>query len=150
MSQLDLWKKSWDPFKELAPRSMERLFEDFYSPRWRKEMEKAQLSPSVDVSETKTAYSLKFDLPGVPKDQIKVDLHENSLTVSGERREEKSQPEKEGKSHVSEIYYGSFSRSFSFPEAIDIEKSSAKFDNGVLLLNLSKKETSNRRQIPVN
>jgi len=145
MSQLDLWRKNWDPFKELGlfPRWMDEL----HSPQLRQRMDKVVMSPSVEVNETKMAYLLRFDLPGVSKDQIKIDLHDNVLTVSGERKEERKEDDK--KTHVSEVYYGSFSRSFNFPEGVDAERAEAKFENGVLNLTIPKKETSGKRQISI-
>lgn len=151
MSQLDLLRKSWDPFRDLtlSTRGFEKLIEDIYSPRFRKESERMTLSPNVEVEENKSAYLMKFDLPGVSKEQIKIDLHDNTLTVSGERREEKKEEDKEQKTHISEVFYGSFSRSFSFPEAVDAERAEAKFENGVLNLSIPKKESSPKRQIAI-
>lgn len=151
MSRLQLWQKNWDPFRELglAPRNFEKLFEDFYSPQMRKAVGTGALTPNVDVHETKTGYTFKFDLPGIPKDQIKVDLDDNSLTVSGERREEFKDEGDDKKTHLSEVYYGSFSRSFTFPESVDAERSEAKYESGVLTLNVPKKEVSSKRQLPV-
>lgn len=146
MSQLDLWKKNLDPF---SPKSLERLLEDFSPPRWRKEFERVAMTPSVEVHENKSYYTMKFDLPGVPKENIKIDLHDNVLTVSGERKEEKKEEDKEKRTYLSEVQYGAFTRSFTFPEGIDAERSEAKFENGVLSLNIPKKETSSRRQITI-
>lgn len=146
MSQLDLWKRSWDPF---SPRSLDKFFEDFYTPRMSQQLEKMNMSPSVDVSETKNMYNMKFDLPGVGKDQIKIDLHDNVLTVSGERKEEKKEEDKDKKTYLSEVAYGSFMRSFTFPEGVDAEKAEAKFENGVLTLNIPKKEGNSKRQISI-
>lgn len=151
MSQLDLSRKLWDPFKEMgfASRAMDRAFDDFYLPRMMKDVGRKEFSPTVDVHETKTAYEMKFDLPGVPRDQIKIDVYDNTLTVSGERKEEKKEEGKDKKAHVTELFYGSFTRTFSLPEAVDAEKAEARFENGVLNLTLPKKETSGKRQIKI-
>lgn len=148
MSQLEVWKKQFDPFTEWSPgRGLDRFFEDFYTSPVRK---KSDFSPKVHVEENKLAYLLKFDMPGLSKDQIKIDLHEKTLTVSGERHEEKKTADKEdSKLHMSEIYFGSFSRSFQFPESVDAEKTEAKFENGVLTLSLPKKEQTQKRQISI-
>jgi HSP20 family protein len=69
---------------------------------------------------------MRFDLPGVSKDQIKIDLHENTLTVSGERKTERKEGDAESKKHVSEVYYGSFMRSFTFPQTVDPERVEAR------------------------
>lgn len=149
MSQIELWKKGWNPLSEfsLVPRGLDRLLEDLYSPQARQRMEKAIVSPGAEVHETKNMYSIKFDLPGVSKEQIKIDLHENTLTVSGERSEERKNDDK--KTHLSEIYYGSFSRSFTFPLSVDAEKVEAKYDKGVLTVDVPKKDATPQRQITI-
>lgn len=151
MSQLELWRKSWNPFGAfgLTPRSMDRLLEDIYSPQLRQRMEKEVLSPGAEVHETKNMYSVKFDLPGVSKEQIKIDLHENTLTVSGERIDETKKVNDDKKTHLSEVFYGSFSRSFTFPQSVDAEKVEAKFDKGVLTVEIPKKDTAAQRQITI-
>lgn len=148
MSNLDLWKKNWGDLS--APSKMfDRFFEDFYTPQLKQKFENFQMSPNVEAHETKDQYSFKFDLPGVTKDQIKIDLHENTLTVSGERKEEKKDEQKDRKTHLSEVYYGSFMRSFTLPEGVNAEKAEAKFENGVLFLTVPKKESSLKRQISI-
>ncbi len=104
-------------------------------------------NPSCEVEEDKLAYHLKFDLPGVPKDQIKIDLHENRLTGSGERKSEKKEDGK--KQHFTEVFYGAFSRSMTFPTPIDAEKVAAKFENGVLNINVPKSDASLARQVTI-
>jgi HSP20 family protein len=87
MSNLDLWKRSVSPWSDL-----DGLFESFLKtnllPAWNGNMRRA-MAAKVEVSETPQAYLLKFDIPGLKKEEIKIDLHDNRLTVSGERREEK-------------------------------------------------------------
>jgi HSP20 family protein len=103
--------------------------------------------PSCEVTEDKSNYFFKFDLPGMNKDQVKIEIHENQLTVSGERREEKKEDNK--KYHFSEFSYGSFLRTFTLPANIDAEKVEAKFDNGVLAVTVGKTEMSKSRQINI-
>lgn len=103
--------------------------------------------PACQVHEAKNCYELKFDLPGMSKDQIKIDLHDNRLIVSGERKEEKKSDDKS--THISEVSYGSFMRSFQFPTEIDAEKSEAKYENGVLMITVNKKESAAARQITI-
>jgi HSP20 family protein len=151
MSQLDLWKKNWEPFRDwgVLPKAMDRWFEDMYTPAQRSRIEKSMVAPTVEVHETQQSYLMKFDLPGLQKDQIKIDLHDNSLSVSGERLEEKKEESTDKKKHLSEVYYGSFYRSFTFPETINAEKVEAKYENGVLSLNIPKKENLGKRQITI-
>lgn len=151
MSQLDLWKKSWDPFRELGfgPKSLDRFFDDAMKLRGPIGSLAMAFNPGVEMREAKDFYTMKFDLPGLAKDQIKIDFYENTLTVSGERKEEKASEDKDAKVHYSEMSYGSFTRSFTFPQAVDVEKATAKFDNGVLTVDVPKRDGGSRRQIQV-
>ncbi|MBX7231016.1 MAG: Hsp20/alpha crystallin family protein [Bdellovibrionales bacterium] len=150
MSRLELWQKNWDPFREfgLQPRGVERFFDDLFSNRLQRN-DKNMIQPNVEVHETKNMYLMKFDLPGLNKDQIKVDLHDNTLTVSGERKDKVEGEDKDKKTHFSEVYYGSFLRTFTFPESVDGEKVEAKYENGVLSLSIPKQEASAKRQIAI-
>jgi HSP20 family protein len=151
MSQLDLWKKSWDPFREygFGPKGLDRFFDDALKLRGPGGGLSMAFNPGVEMREAKDSYMMKFDLPGLTKDQIKIDFYENTLTVSGDRKEEKTTEDKDAKVHYSEMSYGSFTRSFSFPQAVDVEKANAKFDNGVLTVEVPKRDGGNRRQIQV-
>jgi HSP20 family protein len=125
------------------------VFEEWPAARMTTDMAKYNFNPNCEVNEDKNAYYLKVDLPGVPKENIKIDLHENRLTISGERKVEKAAEDKDSKTHFSEIFYGNFSRSMTFPMAVDAEKTEAKYDAGVLNLTITKKTTANSRQITV-
>jgi len=145
MSQnLDFWRTG-------VARPLDRFFEEFMSPNFKRkdglETSHGGFHPQCEVSESKEGYHMKFDLPGISKDQIKIELHENQLTVSGERKEERNVEDK--KTHFSEVYYGSFTRSFTFPTQVDAEKVLAEYDNGVLNINIPKSEQSRSRQITI-
>ena len=133
---------------------MDKMLDEFrgwpetWTPTWSGK-DIARFNPRSEVSETKTHYNFKFDLPGLTKDQIKVELLDNRLTVSGERREEKKEEDKERKTHFSEVFYGSFTRSFDFPTSVDAEKVDAKYDNGVLTLAVPKTMSSSAKQIGI-
>lgn len=106
-------------------------------------------SPSCEVSEEENSYILKFDLPGVKKDQVKVEANQNELTVRAERKEEKKSETK--KKYLSEVSYGSYMRSFTLPEPIDQKAVDAKFENGVLTITVPKtKVASSSKQIEVH
>lgn len=155
MSNLDFWRGSMlGPARDLGQfqRAVDRLFDDWAG--WRASSKAAPaadypVNPSCEISENKGAYLLKFDLPGLSKDQIKIDLHENRLTVSGERKEERKGEDEGRRQHFSELYYGSFMRSFVFPQTVDPEKVEARYENGVLTLNVAKASGSTARQITV-
>ncbi len=143
---LDFWRNQFGPSREL-----QRFFDDFSKePSWLSANGQklgADFNPSCEVTENSNFYKMKFDLPGVPKDKINIDLHDNYLTVSGERTNELKQDE--GKKHFSEVFYGQFTRSFSFPTQVDPEKVEAKFENGVLTVQVPKQSKSQARQVPI-
>lgn len=153
MSNLDFWRKQWSPFRDSPSpyRLMDRMFNDKYFDEYftKGMVPNGDFAPTVDVSETKSSYLMKFDLPGLKKEDIKVDLHDNQLTVSGERKEEKTTEDKEHHKHISEVSYGSFMRSFTFPVKVDQEKVEAKFENGVLQVKLEKTNGATPRTISV-
>lgn len=108
---------------------------------------KSDMICNCEVSEDKSHYKFKFDMPGVKKNDVKVQLDDHILTISAERSEEKSDGKK---NRYSEISYGLYQRSFTLPEAVDESKIDAKFENGVLTLNIPKVQSSNAKQISVH
>src|SRR5690606_12981939 len=105
-------------------------------------------SPALDVTETDRAYTVKLDMPGVAKEDVKVGIDGRHVTVqaSTERKEEK----KEGDRVVwRERAMTSYARSFSLPEEVDHLESGAKLDQGVLTLTLPKRATPAAKQIKV-
>jgi HSP20 family protein len=121
---------------------MDRLFEDFglRLPRFvtrgrelrRREtgLVPAAWSPRVDVLQQDDRYIVRADLPGLTKDDVKVELNDEMLIIQGERKQEKTE-EREGYSY-NECSYGSFYRSIPLPAAADASKATAEFRNGVL------------------
>ena len=94
--------------------------------------------PKVDIIENEKAFEIHFAVPGISKEDFNIELKENYLTVSGER---KLSNEKKDKSfHSIETSYGSFSRSFSLPENVDGSKVQAKYNSGILELTIPKDE----------
>jgi HSP20 family protein len=120
---------------------MERLFEDFggfrfptllNAERWplHTEFVETQWLPEVEVLEQNGQFIVRADLPGMTRDDIKVELNDNVLTISGERKEEKE--EKREGFYRSERSYGNFYRQLPLPEGAMIGKAEATFVNGVL------------------
>lgn len=95
-------------------------------------------SVPVNISEKKDGYSLEIIAPGFNKDDFRVDLEKNLLTITGEKKPEEGS--KNVKSIRKEYKYQSFKRSFTLNEKIDTEKIEGKYENGVLTLNLMNKE----------
>lgn len=94
--------------------------------------------PKVDIVETEKAFELHLAAPGLSKEDFKIELNENYLTVSGERKF--SSEKKDKNFHSIETQYGSFSRSFALPENVDGTKINARYNNGILELTLPKDE----------
>lgn len=94
--------------------------------------------PKVDILENEAAYEINVAVAGLAKEDFKIDLNDNFLTISGERKFSKDK--KENNLHVVETQYGNFSRSFSLPENIDASKISAKYNNGILEITIPKDE----------
>jgi HSP20 family protein len=100
--------------------------------------------PKVDVIENDQQFEIHVAVPGVNKDDFKIDLHDNYLTISGERKVTEEKKEKNFRSI--ETQYGSFSRSFSLPENVAAEKINAKYTNGILELIIPKDEKKQLKQ----
>jgi HSP20 family protein len=142
----------WDPFKELDE-MQNRLSALFGRSPVRKNGEKqesltvAEWSPLVDISEDEKEYLIKAELPEVKKEDAKVSVQNDVLTISGERKYEKE--EKGKKYHRVERAYGSFERSFTLPEDADAAKIAAEFKDGVLKVHLPKSEKPRPKSIEV-
>jgi HSP20 family protein len=94
--------------------------------------------PKVDIYETDKSFELHVAVPGMSKEDFKLDLNENYLTISGERKFTKER--KENHFQSIETQFGSFSRSFALPDNVDAAKISAKYNNGILEVTLPKDE----------
>src|SRR4051812_14567863 len=92
--------------------------------------------PRVDIVENDKAYEIHVAVPGMNKEEFKLDLNDNYLTVSGERKFTKEQNEKNF--HSIETQYGNFSRAFALPENVDATKINAKYNNGILEITVPK------------
>ena len=104
-------------------------------------------SPLVDITEDDKEYVVKAEIPEMKKEDIKINVHDDVLTVSGERKYEKE--EKGKKFHRVERAYGSFLRSFALPENADGSKVSAEYKDGVLKVHLPKSEQAKKKAIEV-
>jgi HSP20 family protein len=94
--------------------------------------------PKVDILENDSAYEISVAVPGLSKEDFKIDLNDSFLTISGERKFSKER--KENNLHVVETQYGNFSRSFSLPENVDASRIAAKYNNGILEITVPKDE----------
>ena len=104
-------------------------------------------NPAVDVLEEKERIVVKVEAPGVDEKDLRVLFEDGILTVTGERQFERKE---DSNYHRIERAYGSFSRSFTLPRSIDASQIAANYRNGVLEIEIPKKEESLRRQIEIN
>lgn len=128
----------WNPFEE-----MERLTGHVFGGR---DLER-QFSPMVDIFESDDQIELRAELPGVKPEELEIDLTDNLLTLSGERKLEHDE-EREGYRRI-ERSYGRFTRSFALPRHIDQENIKAEMNEGVLSLTIPKREAQKARRIEI-
>ena len=141
----------WNPAQDLMRmrEEMNRVFGQFFRESEGEEGTwlTGAWTPPVDIHETAEALILKAELPGFSTDDVHVELHNNRLTLRGERKHEAEV--KEEQYHRRERAYGSFQRSFQLPTTIDQDKVSASFQNGILELRLPKSEAAKPKRIAI-
>lgn len=128
----------WNPFRELEEiqRRLNRMFTDTAPRATDEPFFVADWAPAVDIQETDGGFAVKVDLPDVKKEDIKVEMHDGTLTLQGERKQERE--EKGQKFHRIERQYGTFVRRFTLPAQVDEAKVQAAFKDGVLTVTLPK------------
>ena len=133
----------WRSFDRLFDDSLDRLFTPVAAPK------AASRSPALDVAESDQAYTVTLDLPGIAKDDVKVSVEGRHVTIEASAR--KNDERKDGDRIVyRERSVSSYARTLVLPAEVDQARSSAKLDNGVLKLELAKREPVNARRIAVN
>jgi HSP20 family protein len=141
--------KHWEPFRGAVTLQdqISRLFEDSFA-RANEESNLTSWAPAVDIFETEHELIVKADLPDVDPKDLDIRVENNILTIRGERKFEKKADEK---NYLRvERSYGSFARSFSLANTVNAEAIRADYQNGVLTLNIPKREEAKPKQIKVN
>ncbi len=139
------WSRNALPSINSLTRNMSRLFEDILE---RDEESSAfGWTPRVEVTEFEDHYQVDAELPGMERKDIKVELNNQILTISGEKHAESEK--KDRNIHLRERVFGSFSRSFQLPAHVKSEKINAEYKNGVLTLRLPKVEEAKPKQIEI-
>lgn len=138
----------WDPFASLADlrEEMNRLFDSSLR-RFRLGDFEGAFAPPIDVVEEKDNYLVRAELPGISKDDVKVTLQDNLLTIKGEKKHEAET--KDANYYHKERVYGSFSRTIQLPAGVDAKRIDARFKDGVLHVKLPKTEEAKPKQIEV-
>lgn len=135
----------YSPLNDFVPTSFSTLIDQFFNETAARSGGSVNaFVPLVDVVEDEKAFEVHLAVPGMNKEDFKIELNENQLTVSGERKF--SNEKKENNFRSIETQYGKFSRTFALPENIDGQKIQAQYENGILLLTLPKDEKKALRQ----
>jgi HSP20 family protein len=139
----------WEPMRELnsLQAEMNRLFNTVFDSPAAGDGGMRRWVPAMDLVETGDAFVLRADLPGMRQEDVKLEIEDGVLTVSGERKAE-HQAGEEGFYRL-ERAFGTFSRSLTLPKGIDADAVSATFDNGVLEVRVPKPEASRPRRIEI-
>jgi HSP20 family protein len=134
-----------------TPTTLSNLFDNFVGPgffdAWDRDISLATY-PRVDIVEDKDTYRISADLPGLDKKDISVEIKNGVLAISGEKKEEKTDRDKNHYYHF-ERRFGSFRREFALPDHVDGEHVDARYANGVLELTLKKTEAAKPRAVEV-
>jgi HSP20 family protein len=145
------------PFYRLR-NEIDRLFDDFGTgswlspfrravfdaePFWRGEISWSKV-PAVDIAETAKGYEITAELPGIDEKNVEVKYVDGTLTIKGEKKDEKE--EKKENYYLSERSYGLFQRSFRVPDGVDADKVEASFKNGVLTVTMPKTSEAQKKE----
>ncbi len=141
----------WQPYRDWS--NLQRRFNQLFENEFPQDVDNTSIStccwtPATDIYESKDEYVLKVELPGLAKDDVSIEFENGTLTINGERKEEKEV--KEENYHRTERYYGTFSRSFRLPKNVDEKKIGARMKDGILELKVPKAEEVKAKAIPIN
>ena len=144
-------REEWSPMREIMQfrEEIDRLFEDFFSP-WpvrRRRRQEVTWLPDVDVYEDENNVIVEADLPGLKGDEVDISITGNTLTIKGEKKQEKE--EKGRNYYIVERSYGSFARSIELPAEVEPDKAKATMRNGVLKVTIPKAPEAKPKQIKV-
>ena len=139
----------WEPARELQSiqQEMNRLFGTFVDPQSGVDGGGRRWVPATDLVEEGDHYVLRADVPGVSEDDVKVELEDDVLTISGERKSEHEQRDN-GYRRI-ERAWGRFARSLTLPEGVDADGIKARFENGVLEVTIPKPAERKPRRVAI-
>ncbi len=115
--------------------------------RMQRELDQSFAAPACDVEETETEYLMAVEMPGIPREKIKVEVKDRELTVEGERGEEHETVRKSR--YLVERYHGHFKRVFALPDNADADQILAGYENGVLKIAIPKSQATKTRQVKI-
>ena len=140
----------WEPLRELGTlqSEMNRLFNTVFDSPATAGGTMRRWMPAMDLLESGDAFVLRADLPGMSEEDVSIELEDNVLTLSGERKTE-HEDRREGFYRV-ERAFGAFSRSLTLPRGVDADAVAATFDKGVLEVRIPKPEARKPRKISIS
>jgi HSP20 family protein len=147
---MNLIRRGNSPLEEGINRMVESMFQDFLAPmaqggRW---LEDGLAMPRLDLSETEKAFEVQAELPGVKKDDVKVSIDGQRVTIEGECQQANEQ--RAGEQVVySERSTRRYQRSFTLPSEVDDAGAEARLENGILMLTLPKKQGSAAKRLTI-
>ncbi len=132
-----------NPLSDMVNNFFDNDLGDFFGKRFS--------DPAANIIESTDSFQLEIAAPGMKKEDFRINLENNILTISAELEDQKRE---EGKNYTrKEFYYGSFSRAFTMPKTIDLEKIRADYDNGILKVALPKRDDARievKKEIPIS
>ena len=136
----------WNPARNLFNINSD-LMDQFFNTNWLNNRSESDWVPAVDIEEDDNGYKFFVELPGMEKDDVKISLHDDILTIKGEKKFEKKDESKNY--HCYERRYGTFERAFRLNSEVIVDKIDATFKNGVLQVSLPKAEIAKPKEIEV-
>jgi HSP20 family protein len=127
-------------------REIDRVFDRFFG---QADSMAGPWVPAVDVRETGEAIEVVAELPGLLPADVEVNIENNVLSISGEKKQEYGEKDGQGEYHLVERRCGRFERSFTLPRTVDAERISARFEHGLLTVTLPKAEAAKPRRVEV-
>lgn len=139
----------WTPFRDLEQmrKEMDRLWDSFFERRPSRGEGVSEWLPTLDISESKSDYIIKVELPGIDPKEIEISLTNDLLTIKGEKKQEKGEEEA---LLFSERAFGPFNRTVRLSRPVQSDKINASFKNGLLTITLPKTEEAKKKEIKIN
>lgn len=139
-------RRFWDPIRDFG--AIEREFDRLFANGKGEDKCACNWAPATDFGETESAYTVSVDLPGVTKEDISISVHDNVLTLKGERKSE-TEESNDGNYRV-ERWRGAFERTFRLPKDVKQDDIQARYENGVLHVTVPKAEEAKPKLIEVS
>ena len=133
------------PERDIFSKRFSDIMDEFFHDAVRTRQE--SFAPSIDISENEKQFVIEVEVPGVAKENIQINMEDSVLTISGERKFEEKEENKQY--HRVETHYGTFSRSLTLPENADSDSVQAAYENGILTISIGKSEKSLKKQIEI-